>query len=300
MLPQTIVGEALYQGTPVEQGIAELYGFNISGADANLVDIQPIVGGQYTFTDIVPGAYIARVTPDVNLYPTAVPTYFDSAFVWTDADILGFPCEGYDLTISQRVINPGLGQVSGTLGIAKMLDNNTGIAWPKQHVLLINTETYKVHGFTTTNNNGEFAFNQIANGKYKVVVDVPGYKIDAPYTLELTDNNPSFTNLHYVVNNKTIQKATYKAQTTSLFDIQSIAPNPANNTLTMALAIAAPVPTKIMVQNAQGQTVATLHNGVLPVGNNTLSFDITNLQSGFYFVQMQVNETLKTVRFVKQ
>ena len=71
------------------------------------------------------------------------------------------------------------------------------------------------------------------------------------------------------------------------FSIHQNYPNPFNPSTKISYAIPENSQVKIRVYNLLGQEVATLINSVKGVGNHTISFDASNLNSGFYIARIE-------------
>ena len=66
--------------------------------------------------------------------------------------------------------------------------------------------------------------------------------------------------------------------------ISTPAPNPVSGTCAVNFTMPATASATVIVYDISGRVAATVHNGVLPEGAGSLSFDASNLASGFYSV----------------
>ncbi len=82
------------------------------------------------------------------------------------------------------------------------------------------------------------------------------------------------------------------AQNTTL----SVAPNPANQTLTAYITTTFSAPATLEIYDALGQRVMALPSPRLQMGNNQFNFDCSTLAAGNYFLRLSTGETVQTVR----
>jgi hypothetical protein len=82
------------------------------------------------------------------------------------------------------------------------------------------------------------------------------------------------------------------AQNTTL----SVAPNPANQTLTAYISTTFSAPATLEIYDALGQRVMALPSPRLQMGNNQFNFDCSTLAAGNYFLRLSTSETVQTVR----
>ncbi len=77
-----------------------------------------------------------------------------------------------------------------------------------------------------------------------------------------------------------------------------LAPNPTSDYLTVRYTAAMPGESSLRILNTLGQVVM-LRNGQATGGQNTASFDVSQLAAGTYFLSLKVGEGMVTERFVK-
>lgn len=298
---QSLSGNVTYQGLPVMAGFAELFGFNTDSTAAPLLDTQPIVNGDYTFNNIVSGAYNIRITMDTVLYPNTYPTYFDSAFVWYDADIVTTPCQNYNLGMGLMVLNPGgLGSISGTITGVNGPLKALGTPLENVHVLLVGENDNQVYGFELTNAQGQFAFSNIDNGTYKVVIDAPGLYMQAIRTVVIDDTHKLVTNQNYVIGTNVIAlDETVGVDEVAVLGI-SLYPNPTADNASLRFTLAKNAVVKADIVDITGKLVADLYSGQMAAGKQQLQPSVKALSQGIYFIRLMVDgASVKTIKLIK-
>ncbi len=86
------------------------------------------------------------------------------------------------------------------------------------------------------------------------------------------------------------------AATTNL----AVYPNPASNHTTLDFTIETAAKLSASIYNQLGQLQVRLDLGTLPAGTVRQELDLTNLQNGFYVIQLEINEKMVTKRIIVQ
>ncbi len=77
-------------------------------------------------------------------------------------------------------------------------------------------------------------------------------------------------------------------------------PNPARQTLNISFSTSEPKTASLIIFNQMGQKLKAIKLGNATLGNNEIAVDISMLENGIYFLQLQVDKNLITKKFVKQ
>jgi len=80
----------------------------------------------------------------------------------------------------------------------------------------------------------------------------------------------------------------------------SIAPNPAQNEAVLRLNLQETAPLSIEIMNTIGQVVSKQDHTRLASGQHAISLDIADLATGIYFVNLRSENSLKTMKLVKE
>ncbi len=146
---------------------------------------------------------------------------------------------------------------------------------------------------TQTDENGDFSFN-VARGDYLVWVEMQGFTMTAPVTVDAEENNIKVFNVNYFLDtsNGSISGV---VDVTSVSDPESfkvtIYPNPANDLLKINLDVNAAY--TIRIYNSLGQQMIAT-NGNVP----ETMIDVSRLQRGFYFIRIECKGKLETYKLV--
>lgn len=101
----------------------------------------------------------------------------------------------------------------------------------------------------------------------------------------------------FVLNVTALKVATESNEVPTGMTLAAAYPNPFNPVTTVSLSIPATERVTVAVYDLLGRKVAMLHDGVLPTGAHTLSFDADGLKSGTYFIRA-TSRTTAQVRAV--
>jgi hypothetical protein len=120
-------------------------------------------------------------------------------------------------------------------------------------------------------------------------------------------NDQTFANVHAVVMivnaataeivNAGISAISVVTSTEKIADAKfalTVFPNPTTDNANVTFSLETANNVKMEVYNAMGALVSTKNAGKLAVGNHTMAFDGTNLNAGFYFVNLTIGNNLIT------
>ena len=134
-------------------------------------------------------------------------TYYPSATVWSEAqlvDATSFDSYGqcYTFNLQRPVfVGTGVGVIEGCISNPEVAETRallTGSGIQGVSVLLLNSDN-KVVSSTTTDYQGNFRFEQLANGTYYVVPDCVGYSVTSPLSVTLSASAGAVSGLDYTM-----------------------------------------------------------------------------------------------------
>ena len=249
--------------------------------------------------DIQPGNYLlkAALLPGSTGYNEYLPTYHESALLWSDATpvaigaLTNFPVQeiiAISMIPGQNTGGPGFigGLVSEGANLTGGGDEaeslGEGDPFPGASVVLTLPDGTPVAA-TTTDANGLYGFAGLAWGTYVLTLDVPGL---APVSVTVTigPDQPSVTGVEFKVDENSISLPT---QEIILEKAVRIFPNPVHGVLTVELPSAA----ELTLSNAQGQAVLkTQENGAFA------RLSLHGMPSGIYFLTVRMANSQQVLK----
>lgn len=226
-----LFGRTLYQRAPL--------------ADSVMIDTD----GSYSFPDVPNGNYLMVVIPSDENSGNYLRTYYPNAEYWELGQMIRInPDSGpqtFNMQIIQRSELDGQTRVEGGASEAErsdLYDNKNfykGRPAKKSTVVLVgNKHSSKASGeivaTTQTDENGNFTFQNVANGMYQLWIDVPGLPTTDVYAIEINGNS-FVSNINYFITEETVEAEGVPIYSAALQvkedpDID-IFPNPASNWL---------------------------------------------------------------------
>jgi len=307
-----IAGKVVRQsGEIVTGGIVKLFGFTrfhlAPLSDSALIQSD----GTYLLKDIPYGKYMLYALPELATQENLAPTYYPAVSHWENATTLlvenGTPIFGVDIHVLEKSQAPG----SSTLG-GMIYESDSSFLFKSTHdimakpakkadvVLVGKTKTSNnVVAYTTTDNNGDFVFNNIPDGSYTVIADIPGMPHESYYDVSVTGGQ-IMMNLDYLVGeeyiipaNKTTALPADKPAAESFFAY----PNPFREDLTLIVPAGVVGNAKIRMFSLTGQMLLQFEY-YLSEGCNLV--DLRNLPDGMYLLELETNSHIFKEKVIKE
>ncbi len=279
-------------GTPVSAGYVLLYRLDLPGMAPVTDSVILDESGNYVFHDIIIGNYLVCVYADTTVRPGAIGTYYGDVAFWEAADTIYVSADtitGTDITlleIPQQL--DGTGKVAGDIyrdEPTKSVSSVTGEPVKKIKVILIRKEksSGEIVAWVYTDDEGHYVFENVPDGSYQIIVDIPGLPQDSTYTVNITVDNNVISGLDFLVTKEAIlmAKASGVAHPAAGLLRLTVWPNPTDGRVTLMLP-------------GTGEGVITLYDGqgrivyraVYPDGRQRTELDLTGLPSGIYYLQV--------------
>lgn len=239
-------------------------------------DFTVTQGGTYFFENVQPGDYyiFASLTPQSEYFFDYFPTYYGDATFWSDATLitLGEPQNPYDIhLVPLEGISSGPGSINGIVTGSKAgpIGNITVVLMDQDENAL---------AYTQSDESGEFDFDDIALGTYKLKVEIPGKPCEVA-TVSLTDLSLTGTVTFIVKDSEVV--LTMKEGQAFASHTGDIYPNPVAETANLTINLTQPVDLTVKVLNQLGQVVESFGLN-LNAGEQTIEIQTGNLDNGFY------------------
>ncbi len=303
-----IYGTASYSLGNVGAGFAVLYPHQPIFISFDTLQVVPLDAfGNFIFGHVPQGNYLVQIFPDTAIYPTLVPTYYTSDWLWDSASVHSHGCftDSYpNVTMAELTPStPGIGYIQGFV----ISDSTYGRAQgdPVHGVVVKRgiTGSSQVLETTVTDTNGEYMFSNVGFGNYTIYVDIPGLHRDSVYDIIVDASTNQFLNLYYVADSSRV----YILPGIGIEDISpddnselKVFPNPVIENATIKYAMNVNAKVELAVYNLLGVKVQSLVNGYLQNGEYECNFNpkSKNLEPGIYFISLTVAGRTKTTSII--
>ncbi len=279
-------GTVFTDSIPIDEGFAYAYQLE----DTQIVDVFASFISQYGYYDfyqLEEGDYIIKteLSPNSSLFGQYAPTYYGNVYNWADATILNLDNNIWDADIDLIQVNMsfgGLGSLTGMVTYA----NGSSPAATNIEVLLLD-ENDQIIGVNFTDENGEFIFDNLSLGTYKLLVEITGLHA-TPAIVVLDDANPLMENITFVIYDQMVTLSIPEDLPESVSYISEVFPNPVKNKATVKLILNKPVMTDISIFNITGQEL--YHTNIATgTGQQYVDIETQNLNEGFYYFQIVID-----------
>lgn len=251
----------------------------------------------YTFTNVSPGTYRVKAKlMNAQAQNTGyVPTYHDSALLWSNASIIYQSANGSTgkhIHMQHGTPTTGPGFIGGSVNQGANKGTANGI--PDMPVYLVDMNG-KLLQYVETDATGSYSFSNIPTGTYKIYPEELNYTT-TPAIVTLTSTNTSFGNIYF---ERSHTQKTITPIPTGINDVDrnntfALYPNPASQSVTVNWN--GKHTANIIITDITGKHMLT--NRVAP--NSTKQMDISTLTKGLYFVTVECNGQKTTQKLLIQ
>ena len=284
-----------------DTGIAILYR---QRKDLSLIAVDTNVFhelGYYWFNNMMELDYMIWIslTPGSDHYEDFVPSYFPEAMGWQDADIFSLSDNLYEMNTSlmeAQGADIGPGHIGGRVISGNKYGVEAYFSFHDVTVILTDQSSTPLE-WTTTDEYGQFEFNNIALGSYKVYADVTGIW-SQPETVIIDEEFPFIDTVLI----RMYEGAPFSVQepVDNLIRISSLYPNPVINNMTLQLSAEKPLLLRMNIINITGQTIYTIDKLTVQ-GSNTFVVPTEKIPSGIYLISLSWDgqKQMITKKFIK-
>ena len=293
---------ALQQGPSnrIDSLVVELYHYDSCKGVYNQIRSKTTLyrkdSAYYGFDTLPPGKFHVKADPsrDSNLSGKYVATYHQKATNWSNADSivmsgLGKYTYRNDITLQKTTNTSGSGNITGYVGGSKA--NCTNKRRPEDGplanvpVLLLNENREPV-ARTTTGEEGNYQFNDLALNTYYVRVDLPGYQAKAEEVTLSSDQPKEEADFEVSNEQVTPQKSTGLAEEAISKATVELYPVPSRSQVTVTISDAEGEQLALRITNMQGQLMAQQRLSASGQQQD-IQLDVNDWQSGAYILQLR-------------
>jgi PKD repeat protein len=256
--------------------------------------------GEYRFCNVPHGRYLvkAALTPNSPDYHSFLPTYYGNSLFWNYAIpvILNQNRHGVDICLIAGNNPGGPGFVGGYVqhGANKM-GSFVGDAVVGVQVMLLDLDDNPVQ-YTFSDDDGRFAFDDVAYGTYKVYAEVLD-KATIPYIVTIGPENLEKDNIVLLVESTQVVSGLDEKFNTTIRSLR-IYPNPLSDVAFVELNLTGNSEVKITVTDITGKMIVEeMLNGVS--GEQIHRINISAQQAGIYLVRIAQGDVNKTIKLMK-
>ncbi len=244
--------------------------------------------GYYWFADMMELAYVIRIslTPGSENYQEVIPSYYPSAMTWPQSGSVFLEEDMFDthtFLIEVSGIDPGIGKIKGrVISDENRWELGSIRSYDEVPVILTDASSQPLV-WTQTNDQGQFTFENIAYGTYRIYADIASI-FSYPETVILDENFPVADSI-YITMYETAPLSIEEPYKEAI-SIHVLYPNPANSSINLEVSAERSGPVEICIYNQLGQKMSMQTHWVYK-GVNKLELNIANLPESVYYLRLQ-------------
>ena len=272
--------------------------------------------GRFAFNNLLPDTYVIYAFPDtLDLNHSGV--YYLGDYQWNESNMIVVDGDVYDvdmvLSHREQCLVAGEGSISGVFDYPET-DFRAGSfycnSWLREPgsvefcdgglsnvgVLLLDAAKQRILGFTITNEQGRFHFNDLPFGTYHVMSDVPRYGRGMCEKIVLSSDQPAIEDLHLYIDGRGRVSMQHDG---SLIDVASLAlfPNPVDDLVTIG-GLQTLAAYSITVTDVLGNVVKSAFDAKSDLLGEC-QLDLQGLSRGVYCLMVKGTSQCQIVKFVK-
>lgn len=255
----------------------------------------------FSFGQITSGTYLLKILldPDSPYFADYLPTYYGDVLEWNEATFINIPS-------SQALFNVTLkdGQMlSGPGGIGGLLDDGEGYAPGSSDrnnpisgasILLFDDQQNPV-SHTVTTSSGEYYFENLPFGTYKIVVEIVGISQGIRW-VTISPENPVSQGNDFEIGENGIVSGMKEWVNESVLQIF---PNPVSGQLNLFIDSASAFEAGLTISEIGGKTVHA-ENLSIRSGQQSVGIGVNDLRPGVYFIRITTGRDVIAKKFVKK
>ncbi len=264
---------------PIDIGIGYLYKIEEGEVVVPIDTIEFDEVGSFWFYQIIGGEYIVKTDLDLQsiYYNEYFPGYVGDEINWVNAEIIHFYQTSFDNDIH---LDQTPGYSSGPGGINGIVENYETGECINNIELLILDENNNSLSYCHSFGEGDFCFNSLAFGTYKIFAEVAGIQ-SSPQQVILSAENPNCNDLVIIIDFTNGSVYISELDNIELITVGEIYPNPIINDAKIVISLDKSSDIKYSIINHLGQVVYS-NQEFLSAGKQALTINVSDLQNGLY------------------
>jgi PKD repeat protein len=246
----------------------------------------------YYFRFMPAGNYLvkAALTSASTDFAHLMPTYYGNKLFWHQATNINITYQNYSHQTDILMINGTNPGGPGFIGGKTSQGANiwaTGDPLSNIQVLLLDQSDNPV-ACQYSKSTGDFGFNSIAYGTYKIYAEVLG-KTTFPATVTIDASKPSANNVKIIIGSKEITNSVIDQLSPIVKSVGNVYPNPAYGNVQLEIYVLKPCKADIQITNSLGQVVQN-YNINLGTGSNFNFINTDKLLNGLYNIKLSFSD----------
>jgi len=243
--------------------------------------------GYYWFSDMMEMKYVMKIslTPGSEHYQEFIPSYFPGSILWEQAEALSLNEDMFEENthlIAVNGVEAGIGRIRGRIITGQNQQNEIYRSFYDTPVILTNENETPLK-WTSTDEYGQFEFDNIALGTYYLYADKTGI-YSFPEMVVLNEEYPV---------NDTVYIKMYDVFPLGINDpgqdlvsIPALYPNPVSDQLNLLVTTDRARMMQLNILNMTGQIIYSEKQPVAK-GRNTINIPATDMPAGIYLITVK-------------
>jgi PKD repeat protein len=255
--------------------------------------------GFVTFNNVPFGNYLVKAAlldTDPN-YANYLPTYYTQSLNWSGGSSVQVAPNSTNFTYVELIQGANAGTGPGFIGGLIVQGANRGPGDPVVGALVIlYDENMNPIGYTYTDNNGDYSFDDLPYGVYYVYIEELGLN-SAPVQVTLSTTTPSMDQVGFEINSTSVRFT----NTNEILSVSGLKvyPNPVTDQLYMQFELDQMLDAEISIINVTGQVISNFQE-TLNGGSNLIKVSTNELPTGVYSIHLKSKAGIITQKFIKQ
>lgn len=293
----TVFGQVIMGNSMADMAQVSLYMLKPDG-EMVIMGMQPVdSAGHYAFYQVGPGNYylLAELLPGSSQFGNYLPTYYENAITWTEADMISLeePFNPYNIyMVSVNAYTPGSGAITGTINLNYGLFRNGEPASDVEIILMNHNDQAILYMYST--DLGTFDFNALGWGTYKVHAEVPG-KLTSHAMVTLDEEHTAGIVEFTITATEVYGSLSIHELTPVLLTVGAVYPNPAADVAMLPVTLSRTTILSFRITDQLGRSISGFTRG-FAAGHHLIEIPTAELPAGVYILEIEADDSEMTVQ----